>query len=145
MQNVAERFYKKYVREWKKTHDYGFPACYDEWRFNEYACGYSTNHNRTGKYKRPNEFYTKEFRCGNTVLTRGDFETMPVSMDTYDFTDRDMQQLVEQIEKIAIKNFGKNYTITDDSIASKWYSIVEANAFYYGMNYYEDYDEEIIE
>lgn len=145
MKTVAERFYDKYVKEWKKEHTCGFPACFDEWRFNEYAHGYSTNHNRTGKYKRPNKFYTKEFRCGNTVLTRGDLETLPVSMDTYDFTDKDMQYLVEQIEIVAVRKFGKNYNLMDEDVSRTWYLIVEANANYLGMNYYEDYDEDIEE
>lgn len=66
-------------------------------------------------------------------------------MDTYDFTDKDMQYLVEQIEIVAVRNFGKNYDLKDENISNSWYIIVEANATHLGMNYYGDYDEDIEE
>lgn len=141
----VKKIYDAYVKNWKAEHNEGEPACYEEWFENEYVCGYATEHNRTGKNKRPNDFYTKEFVCGKSSVARRDFEEMPVSMDTYDFDDETMQAIVDSVEANMVKEFGKDYDLYDDDIQSYWWSELEGFALHYGMNYYEDYDEDIEE
>ena len=121
----VEKLYKQYLTNWKAEHNEGDPASYEEWYDNEYVCGYTTEHNRTGKNKRPAEFYT--------------------AMDTYDFDDKTMQAIADHTEKNMVTNFGANYDLTDDDINSAWWAEMEGVALDFGMNYYEDYDEEIID
>ena len=139
----VKKIYDSYVKNWKAEHDEGEPACYEEWFENEYVCGYATEHNRTGKNKRPAEFYTKEFVCGKSSVARRDFEEMPCAMDTYDFDDETMQAIADSVEANMVKEFGKDYDLFDEDIQSYWWRELEAFALQYGMNYYEDYDEEI--
>lgn len=139
----VKKLYDAYVEKWKTEHDEGEPACYDEWFENEYVGGYSTEHDRTGKNKRPAEFYTKKFVCGKSSVSRRDFEEMPCSMDTYDFDDETMQAIVDSVEANMVRVFGKDYDPYDEDIQSYWWSELENFALHYGMNYYEDYDEEI--
>ena len=141
----VEKLYKQYLTNWKAEHNEGDPASYEEWYDNEYVCGWTTEHNRTGKNKRPAEFYTKEFVCGKTSIARRDFEEMPVAMDTYDFDDKTMQAIADHTEKNMVTNFGANYDLTDDDINSAWWAEMEGVALDFGMNYYEDYDEEIVD
>lgn len=140
----VDKLYKQYLTNWKEEHDEGDPASYEEWYDNEYVCGYTTEHNRTGDNKRPAEFYTKEFVCGKSSVARRDFEEMPCSMDTYDFDDKTMQAIIDGVEANMVKEFGKDYDLYDDDIQSYWWSELEGFALCYGMNYYEDYDEEVI-
>ena len=140
-----EKLYKQYLTNWKVEHNEGDPASYEEWYDNEYVCGYTTEHNRTGKNKKPAEFYTKEFVCGKSSIARRDYEEMPCAMDTYDFDDDTMQKIVNIVEANMVTNFGENYDLTDDDIDSAWWAEMEGVALDFGMNYYEDYDEEIVE
>lgn len=139
----VKKIYDAYVKNWKAEHNEGDPASYEEWYDNEYVCGYTTEHNRTGKNKRPNEFYTKEFVCGKSSVARRDFEEMPFAMDTYDFDDETMQAIVDKVEDIIVKKFGKDYDLYDDGVQYYWWSELEGIALDYGMNYYDDYDEEV--
>lgn len=139
----VEKLYKQYLTNWKAEHNEGDPASYEEWYDNEYVCGYTTEHNRTGKNKRPAEFYTKEFVCGKSSVARRDFEEMPFVMDTYDFDDETMQAIVDKVEDIIVKKFGKDYDLYDDEVQYYWWSELEGIALDYGMNYYNDYDEAV--
>lgn len=139
----VEKLYKQYLTNWKAEHNEGDPASYEEWYDNEYARGYTTEHNRTGKNKRPAEFYTKEFVCGKSSVARRDFEEMPFAMDTYDFDDETMQAIVDKVEDIIVKKFGKDYDLYDDGVQDYWWSELEGIALDYGMNYYNDYDEDV--
>ena len=144
--NRVSNVYRNYVEQWYKDHNEGAPACFNEWYDNEYTHGYHTEHNRTGDKKRPAEFYTKEFKFGRSSVARRDLEEMPVAMDTYDFTDEDMQTLVELVHENVSKVLGTTkYDLTDDDTSSLWWSELEGIALGMGMNYYEDYDEEIVD
>lgn len=148
MKFISERLQRKYndyVNRYYKDHTEGEAVGFDEWYDNEYTCGYETCHDRTGKNKRPNEFYTKEFRCGGTSIARRDFEEMPCSMDTYDFTDEDMQLLAETVHANMMASCCGSYDLADTDIEAMWWSTVEGVAVSMGMNYYEDYDEDIVE
>lgn len=143
---ISERLrkiYTKYVEQWYNDHNEGNPAGFNEWFENEYQLGYMTEHNRTGKNKKPAEFYTKEFKKGRTSVARRDFEEMPCPMDTYDFTDEDMELLVDTVHTSMVQMFGRAYDLTDDDVSSTWWSELEDVAVRMGMNYYEDYVEEI--
>ena len=138
-----QELYKKEVTKWLSTGANREPMRYAEWYENVYRRGHATEHDRTGKNKRPAEFYTKEFVCGKTSIARRDFEEMPVAMDTYDFDDKTMQAIADHTEKNMVTNFGANYDLTDDDINSAWWAEMEGVALDFGMNYYEDYDEDV--
>lgn len=138
-----QELYKKEVTNWLSAGANGEPMRYAEWYENVYRRGHATEHNRTGKNKKPNEFYTKEFVCGKSSVARRDFEEMPFAMDTYDFDDETMQAIVDKVEDIMVKKFGKDYDLYDDEVQDYWWSELEGIALDYGMNYYGDYDEEV--
>ena len=81
--------------------------------------------------------------CGKSSVARRDFEEMPFVMDTYDFDDETMQAIVDKVEDIIVKKFGKDYDLYDDGVRDYWWSELEGIALDYGMNYYNDYDEEV--
>ena len=138
-----QELYKKEVNLWLSTGANGEPMGYDEWYENVYRRGHATEHIRTGKNKKPNEFYTKEFVCGKTIVTRSDFEGMPIAMDTYDFDDETMQAIADTVEHNVVTEFGYNYNLLNDEVQDYWWSELEGIALNYGMNYYDDYDEEV--
>lgn len=139
------RLYNQYVNNWYKEHSEGFPCGFNEWYVNEYNLGYTTEHNRTGKNKRTGEFYTKEFISGKIKISRADLEELPVSMDTYDLDDTIMQLIAESTDTDMKAEYGKDYELKSIDDYNKMYRILEGVAYSLGVNYYEDYDEEIEE
>lgn len=138
-----QKLYKKEVTLWLSTGAKGEPMGYDEWYENVYRRGHATEHIRMGKNKKSSRFYTKEFVCGKSSVARRDFELMPIAMDTYDFDNETMQAIVDKVEDIIVKKFGKDYDLCDDEVRDYWWGELEGVALDYGMNYYEDYDEEV--
>lgn len=84
----------------------------------------------------------KEFTCGNTTITRGDYENMPCPMNTSSLTDEDMQELADRIEyeMSEYQELLKDKTITEDEYETQWWRVMEDLALDFGMTYYEDYN-----
>ena len=59
------------------------------------------------------------------------------------FDDETMQAMVDKVEDIIVKKFGKDYDLYDDGVQDYWWSELEGIALDYGMNYYNDYDEDV--
>ena len=141
----VSKLYCKFISTWVKEHNEGKPPCFNEWYDNEYTKGYTTERYRVGNNKKLNTFYTKIFFSGRTKITRADFETLPVPMDTYDFTDEDMQAIAHRVNAELIVNFGADYDLKDEDTEDSFWDILEWVGTQFGMNYYEDYDMDIIE
>lgn len=84
--------------------------------------------------------YEKEFTCGNTTITRADYESMPSPMKTLSLSDDDMQQLAEDIEYNMSEwaDWLEQGDISQDRYDEQWWTIMEEYGVNYGMTYYED-------
>lgn len=84
--------------------------------------------------------YEKEFTCGNTTITRNDYESMPCPMNTSHLTDADMQRLAEAIESEMQnwQNSLKGECIDQERYENVWWSEMEKIGLDFGMTYYED-------
>jgi hypothetical protein len=86
--------------------------------------------------------YEKEFTCGKTTITRGDYEGMPCPMDTSSLSDDDMQNLAEAIEQEMYKwqEWLDNGDVNQDQYDEHWWESMEDLGLDFGMTYYEDND-----
>lgn len=91
------------------------------------------------------EVYTEKeiekiFTCGNTTISREDYECMPMPMDTSSLSDDDMQRLAEAIEyeMSRWKEWLDNGDISQDKYDQQWWRIFEECGLNFGMTYYED-------
>ena len=84
--------------------------------------------------------YEKEFTCGNTTITRNDYESMPCPMNTSHLTDADMQRLAEAIESEMQnwQNSLKGECIDQERYENVWWAEMEKIGLDFGMTYYED-------
>lgn len=91
--------------------------------------------------------YEKEFTCGNTTITRCDYEDMPSAMNTSTLSDDEMQRLAEAIETEmeSWKEWLDNGDINQDKYDEKWWESMEYLGRSFGMTYYEDEDDEVYE
>jgi hypothetical protein len=88
--------------------------------------------------------YEKEFTCGNTTITRCDYENMSSAMNTSTLSDDEMQRLAEAIETEmeSWKEWLDNGDINQDQYDEQWWKSMEYLGCAFGMTYYEDEDEE---
>ena len=84
--------------------------------------------------------YEKEFTCGNTTITRCDYEDMPCPMDTSSLSDDEMQRLAEAIEQEMErwKEWLDNGDVNQDQYDEAWWESMEHLGLAFGMTYYED-------
>lgn len=99
--------------------------------------------------KAQKEFLDKEFAVegfsSRYALTRGEFESWPIPMMAFLFTDEQMQNLADEVSKI-LKNVGFNENDPDkDSLFDFWFETIETTAVNMGMEYYDDFSDEEIE
>lgn len=94
-----------------------------------------------------NQDLNKKFVCGLTILTRMDYESMPCAMCASEFTDEQMQELVNKLHNVLAFNYG--YTdnevnnLEDGSDEMETYEDafwleMENIAIDMGMQYYDD-------
>ena len=71
--------------------------------------------------------YEKEFTCGNTTITRCDYEDMPCPMDTSSLSDDEMQRLAEAIEQEMErwKEWLDNGDVNQDQYDEAWWESME--------------------
>ena len=86
--------------------------------------------------------YEKEFTCGNTTITRCDYEGMLSSMDTSSLSDDEMQRLAESIEQEMERwqEWLDNGDVNQDQYDEAWWESMEHLGLAFGMTYYEDED-----
>ena len=84
--------------------------------------------------------YLKEFTCGETTISREDYECMPSPMNTSALTDEDMQKLADAIEYEMQRwqEWLDNGDINQDQYNEHWWEVMETLGCNFGMTYYED-------
>ena len=94
---------------------------------------------------------TKEFKHNGVIITRDDYESMPCAMCAIEFTDEQMQILVERIANILSAQYGYSEheisLLEQDSEKMECYEEafwreMEETAIDMGMRYYEDLTDE---
>lgn len=77
------------------------------------------------------------FICGDTIISRDDYECMPSAMNTSSLTDDDMQRLAEAIdtEMGRWKEWLDNGDISQDKYDQQWWKVFEECGLNFGMTY----------
>ena len=98
-----------------------------------------------------NDSLKKEFTSNGVILSREDYESMPCAMYAMEFTDEQMQELVNCVSNVLSSQYGyTEYEIScleEDSIEMEDYynafwREMENIALDMGMRYYEDMSNE---
>jgi hypothetical protein len=81
----------------------------------------------------------KIFTCGNTTISREDYESMLMPMNTSSLSDEDMQRLAEAIEyeMSRWKEWLDNGDISQDTYDEQWWIVFGECGLNFGMSYYE--------
>lgn len=84
--------------------------------------------------------YTKEFKCGETTISRADFECMTIPMKTLSLSDEDMECLAISIETEMIpwREWRDNGVISEDKYLDHFDEVMEEYGVKFGMTYYND-------
>ncbi len=98
-----------------------------------------------------NDSLKKEFVSGGVGITREDYESLPCAMYAMEFTDDQMQELVNRVADVLSSQYGYNeYEIScleedsqelEDYYEAFWREM-ENIALDMGMRYYEDMSDE---
>ena len=98
-----------------------------------------------------NDSLKKEFVSGGVGITREDYESLPCAMYAMEFTDDQMQELVNRVADVLSSQYGYNeYEIScleedsqelEDYYDAFWREMENA-ALDMGMRYYEDMSDE---
>lgn len=91
-------------------------------------------------------FYDKIFRYGQSELSRGELESMPVPFRTYDITDEQMEDIVMDTELDTRERLrldeGVPIDFENDHHSEVWWEEMEAAVRRHNVPYYEDLDED---
>lgn len=89
-------------------------------------------------------FYDTEFKYGDSSITRGELESLPVPFDTKDVSDETMQAIVKSVDeetRLALGlNDGEHIDLDNDRHSERWWQELEDCLCYFGVPYYEDED-----
>lgn len=87
--------------------------------------------------------YDKEFTCGETTITRADYESLPAPMKTLSISDEEMEELAERIEyeMSEWREWRDNGDVSEDRYQEHWWEIMEELGFALGMTYYEEFED----
>lgn len=96
------------------------------------------------------EMMNKEFSYKGIVITREDYESMPCPMYAHEFTDAQMEELVEYIyntlrvnygyneHEINILNSNEDMSSDVEKFDERFWEVMETCAIDMNMRYYED-------
>lgn len=91
---------------------------------------------------REQAFYDKIFAYGKSELSRRELESMPVPFDTYNVTDEQMEEIVQETEQETRDRLrlGENGSIDleNDRHSEIWWEEMEKTVVRHGVPYYED-------
>lgn len=92
------------------------------------------------------EFYDRIFKYGQSQLSRGELESLPVPFCTKDVTDEQMENIVMDTEldtrdRLRL-NEGEPIDFENDRHSEVWWEEMEAAVCRHNVPYYEDIDEE---
>lgn len=84
--------------------------------------------------------YEKEFTCGKTTITRGDYEGLPLPMKTLSLSDNDMSKLAESIEHQmkSYQDWVKDGVMSEEDYQDRWWGVMEDCGLKFGMTYYDE-------
>ncbi len=87
-------------------------------------------------------FYIREFCSGDSCLTRGELEALPIPFCTKDVSDRDMQSIIEQVE-LSVRdrldlNIDEHIDFNNDRHSEIWWEELESTVNSFSVPYYED-------
>lgn len=89
-------------------------------------------------------FYTQEFRSGDSCLTRGELESLPMPFCTKNVTSSDMQSIVELTEKSTRDrlrlSINDHIDFSNDRHSEIWWEELESSVNLFAIPYYEDLD-----
>lgn len=83
-------------------------------------------------------FYSKEFVCGKTAISRDLLETLPSPFDTENVSDKTMQEIANEVES-EMKDFyewEKNGSISHEKANEKWWELLECSIIKHNIPYY---------
>ena len=90
------------------------------------------------------EFYDKEFTCGQSVVSRGELESLPVPFCTDDVTDDQMETIIAQTDAGTRQRLGLSDRATinfeNDKHSEVWWEELEEAVRSQNVPYYEDLD-----
>ena len=88
------------------------------------------------------DFYTREFRCGNSYISRQELEGFSCPFCTKDTTDAQMQHIVDEADAATRASWripvGQPIDFQNDDQDDTWWSELEKAAVGQGIPYYED-------
>ena len=91
---------------------------------------------------REQAFYDKIFVCGKSELSRGELESLPVPFDTYDVTDGQMEEIMQETEQETRNRLrlGENESVDpeNDRHSEVWWEEMEKTVVRHGVPYHED-------
>ena len=89
------------------------------------------------------DFWGKEFKFGNSSLTRGELENMPCPICGAIFNDDEMNDIVREIENYTEEDLGHSIDFDNDRDSEKWWENMEQVIMteHDGI-YYEDLSDE---
>jgi hypothetical protein len=91
------------------------------------------------------EYYDKEFTCGNSSITRGELESLPCPFCTDKVSDEQMQQIINATDSFAKQRLGfskkKRLDFNNDKVSEIWWEELEDAATQMEMPYYENLPE----
>ena len=92
------------------------------------------------------EFYDRIFKYGQSQLSRGELESLPVPFCTKDVTDEQMEEIVRQTELDTRERLRldeeEQIDMGNDRHSEVWWEEMEAAVCRHNVPYYEDIDEE---
>lgn len=83
-------------------------------------------------------FYSKEFSCGKTTISRDLLETLPNPFDTENVSDKTMQDIANEVEN-EMKDFYKwenEGLLSSCLVNKKWWRILESTILKHNIPYY---------
>ena len=88
------------------------------------------------------EFYNKEFVCGQSSISRGELESLPCPFNTFSIDDDKMQKIVDCTEESTRTQLrlSKNEKIDleNDKHSKCWWENLEYFCNLFNVPYYED-------
>lgn len=88
------------------------------------------------------DFYNKEFVCGQSSISRGELESLPCPFKTFSVDDDTMQKIVDYTEEATRTQLRlskeEKIDFNNDKHSECWWDNLEHFCNYFKIPYYED-------
>lgn len=92
------------------------------------------------------EYYAKEFTCGDSSITRGELESLSCPFCTDGVSDETMQDIINLTDsatkQIVLDRNLEGININDETYSEIWWSELESAVNHFKIPYYEDLTED---